>query len=477
MNYYKSLAKNSILFGIGSFSSRAVTFLLLPLYTYYLSPGEYGKIDVLLTTILLLTPLISLQAMEVVFRYSMDTNNSRSTTLMNGLFFCLVGFSVLLLSTPVLVSIDIIATYLYLFVAALFFTMVDGVVKQFTRGIKKIKSYVVADVIYTIIFAISNIILIAMLGLGVKGYLISLTLGHIVSTLFLFYFARISKYFSVRLINPAMFKSMILYSLPLIPSAIMWWVMNASNRYFLSYFLGFEATGIYAVATKLPIILITLNIIFFQAWQISAVETFNTPSFKEKFSNVYNILSFLLVFCISVIIILIKPFFSIVIAEQYHSAWIYVPFLLVGVLFAALSGYWGVVYIASKRTSGALFSTGAGAIINIILNMLLIPMIGIYGAVFSTVVAYFIMWVIRVIHIHIVNGVIVGKAPIMRNMLLIFIQIYIVFQVTESIYSYFYQIIIIISLLLINRRILSDTYRVLQSQINLSESKSIQYNI
>lgn len=65
---------------------------------------------------------------------------------------------------------------------------------------------------------------------------------------------------------------MLAYSVPLIPNGIMWWVVNASDRYIIGYFLGYEATGIYSVAAKFPTLLTMLYGIFFQAWQLSAME-------------------------------------------------------------------------------------------------------------------------------------------------------------------------------------------------------------
>ena len=463
LSFYRILAKNSLLFAIGSFSSRAVTFFLLPFYTYYLTPDEFGKIDVLLTTILLLIPLISLHAMEMVFRFAMDSNKSLSSTLMNGLFFCIIGFSVLVFFTPLIVRVEFIAPFVILFLSAFFFTMVDGVCQQFARGIGKIKYYVISEIIYTSIFALSNIILIAFMSMGINGYLISITLGHFISILFLFIFSGIAAHFSIRSVDPSLFKPMILYSLPLIPTAIMWWIMNVSNRYFISYFMDFESTGIFAVASKIPVIMITLNMIIFRAWQISAIEAYSKPGFQERFTNIYNTLSFFLVGCISIIIIFIKPFFLFIIAEEYYSAWKYVPFLLIGVFFSALSNFWGVIYIASKKTIGALLSTGPGAIINIILNIVLISTIGIYGAVVATIFAYFVMWVFRYLHIKSSANLAVNKLPTIFNLLLVFIQIYILFKIDNSSRLYFYQTSIFIILILSNYKTILKSSQILRA--------------
>jgi O-antigen/teichoic acid export membrane protein len=454
MKAYTKLAKNSFLFALGSVGSKGISFLMLPLYTRFLTTGEYGEIDVFLTTILLLTPLITVQASEAVFRFSMDENKSHSATLVNALFLCFSGFLVLLLLAPLLTRMAFFSEHAFVFYLVLLSAIVDNVLKQFTRGIGRIKHFISSDILYAIVFATSNVVLICILNWKINGYLYSLLCAHFFSIVFLVFFCGAGQYFSFRSFDFSLLKLMVKYSIPLIPTAIMWWVMNVSNRYFISYFLGFEATGIYAVACKIPVILTTANIIFFQAWQISAIEGYGTPDFKNIFYNVFRMLSLSMIIFTSLILLMLKPLFAVMVTADFFVAWKYVPILLLGVIFSTLSSFWGVIYVASKKTTGALITSGAGALMNICLNILLIPIIGIHGALISTVIAYLVMWVVRYLHIRKINMVHIEVVGFLKGLFLIVVQIYIILNIYNPQISYFLQVCVLGIIVLSGRNIL-----------------------
>lgn len=464
MSQFKKLAKNSFLFAIGSFGSRAITFLLLPVYTRYLTPGEYGIIDVLLTTILLLTPLLSVQAQEISFRYSMDESKDPKVTLMNSLLFCSVGFVFLLFFNPLLDNINVFSEYSTLFYLVLFFTMVDGVLKQFSRGIGKIKQFVTSDIIYSATFATLNIVFLVVLGLDINGYLLSMFIGYLLSSIFLYVFGGIRENFSLKGFDLSLIKPMLRFSVPLIPTAIMWWTMNVSDRYILSYFIDFEATGIYAISSKIPIILVTFNIVFFKAWQITAIEGYGQPDFRETFEKIFNTLSVLLFLLLSVIIVFLKPIFSFLATGDFYLGWQYVPFLLIGVLFSAYSGFWGVVYIASRKTFGALITSGFGAILNFVLNIILIPLIGIFGAAISTMISFFGVWLSRYFHVKHNEDIKLSFKNVFLNLSLVSLQIIILFKFS-SLEFYLLNFMIFGGMLAINYSIIKNNFEFIKKII------------
>lgn len=449
MNQYKKLAKNSFLFAIGSFSSKAITFFLLPVYTRYLTPEQYGIIDVLITTLLLLMPLLSLQAQEISFRFSMDEDKKPETILMNSLLLCFSGFGFLLFLSPLLIEVNAFSDYLPIFLIILLLAMIDSVIKQFIRGIGKIRHFVISDVIYTSTFAISNIILIVLLNLGIRGYLLSLLFGYILSTSFLFVFGNVKRYISFNGIDLALIKPMLGYSIPLIPTAIMWWTINVSDRYLLSYFISFDANGIYAIASKIPIILLTLNTIFFRAWQITAIEGIKDPDFKNTFTKIFNSLTVILFILFSFLIIFLKPLYSVIASGDFFSGWKYVPFLLGGVIFSAYSQFWGTMYIASKRTVGALLTSGVGATLNVVLNIILIPKYGIYGAAIGTMLSFFIMWISRFFHIKNLIKINLNFKYVLINIIIIVFQVIALFNFTGFRF-YTVNFILFLSMIIVN---------------------------
>lgn len=76
MNQYKKLFNDSIVFAIGSFGSKLITFFLVGFYTYYLSKSEYGTADLLINSVNLLLPVVSLSVSEGVLRFVLDSKNT-----------------------------------------------------------------------------------------------------------------------------------------------------------------------------------------------------------------------------------------------------------------------------------------------------------------------------------------------------------------------------------------------------------------
>ena len=341
MNQYKSLIKNSFLFAIGSIGSKAISFFMLPLYTRMLTTSDYGQLDVLQTTISLLIPLITFQAIEAVFRYSVDMreNKSASSVLMNGILLCLFGMLISLLLFPVFARIEPFSTYLLFFYLILFFSMMNGVLKQFVRGLGKIKIFVVSDLAYTASFVTFNIIFLVYLKMGLKGYFLSMVLAHLITTFILLVFGSVFKYLNFKSFDKSFMKTMLIYSIPLIPNGLMWWVMNVSDRYILTYFLGFDATGIYSVSYKFPSLITLMNSIFFMAWQLSAMQEYGKEGYDNFYKNIFGVLSSFLLLITAVVLLILKPLMSVFVADAFYESWKYVPLLLVGTVFQAFSSF------------------------------------------------------------------------------------------------------------------------------------------
>jgi len=118
--------------------------------------------------------------------------------------------------------------------------------------------------------------------MGLEGCLISTVLSSVVTLVYIFIAGRVYRYIRFG-IDVQLLKEMLRYSLPLVPNGLMWWIMNVSDRYMLTFFLGYSATGLYSVSAKFPTIISLLYGIFFQAWQLSAMQEFGKEDFEIFF--------------------------------------------------------------------------------------------------------------------------------------------------------------------------------------------------
>jgi len=460
LNQYKSLIKDSFLFAIGSIGSRAISFFMLPLYTKLLSTSDYGQLDILQTTISLLVPLVTLQAVEAVFRFSVDMRekDSASTVLINGLFLCFVGILITLLLFPVFISFEPFSSYVTLFYLIMFLMMCNNVLKQFVRGLEKIRTFVASDLAYTASFVIFNIIFLVSLKMGLKGYFLSMVLAYLISIIILVFFGNISKYLDFRYFDKSFLKTMLIYSMPLIPNEIMLWVIGVSDRYMLTYFLGFDATGIYSVSYKFPALISVMNSIFFMAWQLSAIQEYGKEGYENFYKNIFGALSALLFVIMGFILLILRPLISVFVSEAFHESWKYVPMLLVGTVFQAFSSFFGTNYTASKKTKGVFITSGVGAAVNIGIDFLLIPVWGIQAAAFSTMVAYLAMWLMRVIDTKKFTKIKIDWRSLIFSVFVIGIQILGLYFIENTLLFFIVESLLISILLFIQRKYIRQVH-------------------
>lgn len=423
MSNYNKLVKNSAIFAMGNFGSKFITLLMLPFYTRFLSQVDYGQIDIIITTIALLMPVFTVNIVEAVVRFTLDKKNYYyGEVLTNSLVFIILGFIVLLSAYPLISKIRFIGQYGMFFYSVFFIQSLHTSIKQFARSINLNKVYMLSDILYTCIFVSFNILFIFFFKMGVNGYFISMILAYAFDITFLSIKTGVNKYIKTCYLNKYKMKSMFIYSLPLIPNTIMWWVMNISDRYILIYYLGLSANGLYAVANKFPSIISNFYVIFFKAWQVSAIEEYDSVNKEKFYSNVFNIFFYIMIILSSLYMIFNKLIIKILVSNEFYSAWKYAPILVLAVVFSSFSSFIGTNYVAMKKTKGALYTSLSGAIINFFLNLLLIPKYGIYGASIATMFSFFIVWLLRVID---TRKFVRIKYPIYKmilSLLLVFLQ-------------------------------------------------------
>ncbi|MEH7356290.1 oligosaccharide flippase family protein, partial [Neobacillus drentensis] len=396
MNIYKKLVSNSLVFAVGNLGTKLIAFFLVPLYTYYLTTSDFGLVDLLTTTVSLLIPVFTLSIFDSVLRFVMDKCYDKQTILINSLFVILIGFTLLLMIYTVLVILlpfkdYILYFYLLLLVQSLFTTLT-----QYIRAKGMVKLFAASGIINAFILLISNIILLVMFNWGIVGYLLSLIAANVVSCFFVVIWGGIQRDINIKKVNFKLMKEMLQYSIPLIPNALMWWIMSFSDRYIITIFLGYSANGLYAVASKIPSILNILNSIFFQAWQMSAIEEAESRDKSKFFSNVFNVFSLTMLVSTSLLLVFLKLIMDLLVADNYFDSWRYVPFLLLGVVFSSFSSFLGTNYIAAKKTSGVFKTSVIGAILNVVVCIILIPIIGLNGAAIGTMLSFLVIWLLRI---------------------------------------------------------------------------------
>lgn len=396
MNKNKKLIKNSAIFAIGNIGSKLIGFLLLPYYTYLLTSKQYGEIDLIMVTVDLIWPILSFNIMEGVFRFTLDKNYKNEEVFSTSIIIAICTFLFGGLLYPFIKNFERISSYIELLYLLVFFLIIQSIVKIYVRAKERLDIFIYSDFIQIVIFVILNIILIGKFKLGVTGYILARLISVIIEVLYIISFGKIYKDISIKYINISYCRILIKYCIPLIPVPLMWWIMSLSDRYLITYFIGVSSTGIYGIACKFPTIVSQITSIFFKAWQISMVQEFESKDASDFSNKVFEIFSCFIILASSFMMLVIRPIAEFILGNEFKDVWIYVPFLVVSTAYYAFSGFLGTNYVASKKTKGAFYTSFISSIVNIVMNMILIPIMGIQGACISTMFSYMILFYARV---------------------------------------------------------------------------------
>ncbi len=395
-NRIKKLATETSWFAIGSFGSKVLSFLLVPLYTSILTTYEYGQIDILLTTINLALPILGLSAWDAVFRFAMDKDENKSLILSSGLFIIVASVFFLPLIYPLIkYTLNGLEEYWIYFMVLYTVNGILDTLMYFLRATDKTKICAIQGIIYTFVFSIFNVLLLVIFDLSIVGYFISQIFAGIMGILYMLYAGNCFEYITIKNIKFGIIRKMITYSMPLIPASVAWWIIASIDRYMLLYMCGEDANGLYAVANKIPTILTFFTSFFINAWQIAAVRTKDDYDSSEFTSKIYSGLFIVCLIFAFPLILTSDLLANILFSNEFIFSWTMIPALLVGTVFSTCSLFVGAQFTAYKRSDLHFYSNFYAMIGNIAFNYLFISYFGRDGASFGTMVSFFLVLLYR----------------------------------------------------------------------------------
>lgn len=397
-NRSKYLIKNVGILTISNFASKILVFLLVPLYTSILSTDEVGIYDLVISTIQLVFPILTLNIVDALMRFLMDKSKSREEVASIGIRYVVTSLLPVLLFLIIASKIDALSRIhgfeIFIFLYYLF-NCFNQYMIQFAKGIEKVSAMGVAGVLGTVTMLTANIVLLLVVKAGLPGFFVANILGQAIPATYLFFRTKLWSYISFGSINKSLRKEMLIYCVPLIATAVGWWVNSASDKYVVSFICGVAANGILSVSYKIPAIINTLQSIFTQAWQISAVKEYGEKGTSEFYGRTFNILNVFMAAACSVLIIMAKPIGHVLYQKEFYIAWQYVPFLLIASVLNSASGFLGPILSAKKASKPMAMSAVYGAGANVVMNIAFVYLIGIQGATIATVISSFIIYWVR----------------------------------------------------------------------------------
>lgn len=437
----KYLFKNTAIFTIGNFATKLISFFLIPLYTNVLTTSEYGTVDLVVTISTIAVPIITLNIMEAVMRFNLDKGANREKITKIGILILFFGMLLGLVLIPVCrlwnqVSTLSILVYFYVICSAS-----SQIFLSDLRGKELLVQYSIGNILNTLLIAGFNILFLLVFKLGIAGYLLAYTISNAIVAVYALIIGRGYRAISASLDKRKM-KEMLKYSVVLIPNSFMWWIMNSSDHIMVTSMIGVAANGIYAISYKLPTLISTFTGIFNQAWSYSAIREEDAEDVESYTNNVFRSMISVVMLVGLCMMTVIKPFLKIYVSPNYYEAWQYTPFLIIGCVYLTLATFMSTSYTVHKDSKGFLFSATFGAILNIFLNFVSIPLIGVYGAAIATCISYIAVFIFRLFHTRkYIKYNILNKEFVIGTLILFFSS---VFVFIEGISSLLVQLILIL---------------------------------
>ncbi len=397
-NKYAQLMGNTLIFAIGTFASKILVFLMMRYYTAVLSTSDFGISDLITQAANVLIPIATVSITSGVIRFGLVKANDKREIFSIGVVTVLCGYAILLLFSPLLGKIDVLSPYLVLIYLYVLTSSLQQVCHQFVRARGHVRLYALDGIFRTVCTIVFNVLFLSVFGLGITGYVLSIIVADALSIVALSAIDGLPRFFRLRYLNPVMARSMLAYSLPLIFATECNWIISMSDRFFIEAMRSSHELGLYAVSSRIPTIMILISSIFIDAWQISTINGSSRKEQEDFFTTVGNIYQALVVVLVSGIILFSKVFVFLFAAPSYYEAWTFIPLLVIGSGFACLSNFVNSVYTLEKKSTCTMATVVLGAIVNIGLNILMIPSYGPQGAALATAISYILMFLIRAIH-------------------------------------------------------------------------------
>jgi O-antigen/teichoic acid export membrane protein len=396
----KRLGKHSAIYGLGGLVSRILAVLLLPLYTRYLTTSDYGQIETLIALVTVLTIVLQFGISSAFFRFYFDAEDDagRRLVLRTSFWFTMtmatLGLVVVAaLATPIAQWLfhDAGATNLVRASAVALWAQLNYMqLTNLFRVEERSVAFVLASLTNILITVGATLVLVVALDKGPLGVIVGNFTGTLVVYLALLGYRR--EQLGLQMSRPLL-RQMNHFGLPLVPSALLLWVTNFSDRFFLVKLTDTSEVGLYSVGVRVASAMVLLLTAFRMAWPAFAYSIKNDDEARQTYAWVLTYLVLVSTWIATGLTLLSPWIVDWLTTPKFASA-----SRVVGPLAFAAVSFGGYIVLAigigrARRTQFNWVITGVAALVNVVLNLTLIPPYGMMGAAIATAAAYTVMFV------------------------------------------------------------------------------------
>lgn len=393
----KHTFKHSAVYSISNVLTKAAGIILIPIYTDYFRPEEYGNLGLLIITITIISQVLAAGQGLALLRYNNDSTykeekNKIFFTLTVSLFILVVLFTVIAeLITPIIAkNTSDPAKFIELFRITIYiisFTVLNILFLNKLRGDERSIAYSVIGVLKLLLTLVLTIVLIIYFGQNIEAVLYGQLAGELLNFIIIIpmLIKNMEFKFYVKIIPDS-----IKFGLPLIFSALAMNLLNGSDRYVLKYLSGAEQLGLYELAYKFSgIINMFLIMPFSLTLMPVAYKYYKTEGDKRFYSKLMTYLAFILIWAALLLSLTGKELIEIFSSSpEYYPAYTVVPLINLSYVFFGISMVTSLGMYLTGNTKAVAYINLIAALLNIGLNFILIPKMGMMGAAINTLIAF-----------------------------------------------------------------------------------------
>jgi len=389
----QTLGTHTLIYGLGIIVSKAASFIMLPIYTRCLTPADYGTLELLSTTIDVISMIAGVGLAGSVFKfyYEYDMPRERGRIISTATLTMLVistlvtalGLTYSKKITTLVFGTPDNVTYFRMFFLIYLLQSGNLIPYLYLRARQESVRFVAVSIAKLILQLTLNICFVVWLRWGVTGVLSSTLVAESALLLYLsvYTFQRVGFEFSV---HEA--KRLIAFGYPLVFWSLGSFLITFSDRYFLNHFSDTASVGIYSLACKFGFILTTLAFVpFNQIWEPQRFEIAKRPQANETFRRVFFDLNLILLSMALIISLFSRDVVVVMADPAFHEAYKLVPIIMLTMVFQSWTAYCNIGFFLQDKMRMYALSAAIAVAVSLTLNALLIPRFGYYGAAWAGV--------------------------------------------------------------------------------------------
>lgn len=394
----KLFIENFLVYGLGGMISKFIPLIILPILTRLYPSSKYiGLNDLSLTFISFASALAVCGMYDAMFRLFFDDKSKEWQKKICSTAFTFVSFTSVMLSLICFLLRKQIASWYFedekyealvvLTIVGFLISTTNQIISAPTRIQNKRKVFLVRNTISPIISYAVAIPLI------LKGYYImAMPIATIIASfsLEMSFLIMNKEYFSFKCVKKSQLISLLKIGLPLMPNFLVYWIYNSSDKVMINKILGTDFTGIYGVASRIGHISNLIYTAFAGGWLYFAYSTMNDDDQVQMKSNIFEYMGVISFAATAALMSVSKLGFKIFFTAEYLDGYLIAPYLFLAPLLLMLYQIIANQFTIAKKTYMNLFALSIGAVVNVILNLILIKAIGSEGAAIATVIGYII---------------------------------------------------------------------------------------